>query len=102
MLVRVEYVSFEIPPKPRALAPTVVHRFMSLLKQMGTSMNGVRALPRVWRGKDLDMIVFGRDERLEWARKTGMFLARARTALGGASSGGAAQSRAPRPRTSSS
>ena len=28
------------------------------------------------------MIVFGRDERLEWARKTGMFLARARTALG--------------------
>ena len=41
-----------------------------------------RKLPRVWRGKDLDMIVFGRDERLEWARKTGMFLARARTALG--------------------
>ena len=41
-----------------------------------------RKLPRVWRGKDLDMVVFGRDERLEWARKTGMFLARARTALG--------------------
>ena len=41
-----------------------------------------RKLPRVWRGKDLDMIVFGRNERLEWARKTGMFLARARTALG--------------------
>jgi len=28
------------------------------------------------------MIVFGSDERFEWARKTGMFLARARTALG--------------------
>ena len=41
-----------------------------------------RKLPRVWRGKDLDMIVFGRDERLEWARKTGMFLGRARRALG--------------------
>ena len=41
-----------------------------------------RKLPRVWRGKDLDMIVFGRDERLVWARKRGMFLARARTALG--------------------
>ena len=45
-------------------------------------MREARKLPRVWRGKDLDMIVFGRDERLEWARKTGMFLARARTALG--------------------
>ena len=45
-------------------------------------MRESRKLPRVWRGKDLDMIVFGRDERLEWARKTGMFLARARTALG--------------------
>ena len=33
-------------------------------------------------GQDLDMIVFGRDERLEWARKTGMFLARARTGVG--------------------
>ena len=45
-------------------------------------LKAARKLPRVWRGKDLDMIVFGRDERLEWARKTGMFLARARTALG--------------------
>ena len=45
-------------------------------------MKKSRKLPRVWRGKDLDMIVFGRDERLEWARKTGMFLARARSALG--------------------
>ena len=48
----------------------------------GRLKGAARKLPRVWRGKDLDMIVFGRDERLEWARKTGMFLARARTALG--------------------
>ena len=41
-----------------------------------------RKHPKVWKGKDLDLVVFGRDERLEWARKTGMFLARARTALG--------------------
>ena len=48
----------------------------------GASGRKARKLPRVWRGKDLDMIVFGRDERLEWARKTGMFLGRARRALG--------------------
>ena len=50
--------------------------------EVGPPRKKTRKLPRVWRGKDLDMIVFGRDERLEWARKTGMFLARARTALG--------------------
>ena len=52
------------------------------LGEPGPPRKKFRKLPRVWRGKDLDMIVFGRDERLEWARKTGMFLARARTALG--------------------
>ena len=29
---------------------------------------------RVWRGKNLDMIVYGEDERRSWASKIGAFL----------------------------
>jgi endonuclease III len=70
---------------PFSRVPTWTHPHWPL-GGMGDAPAGrpkaARKLPRVWRGKDLDMIIFGRDERLEWARKTGMFLARARTALG--------------------
>lgn len=37
---------------------------------------------RVWRGKNLDMIVYGSDEKNTWALKIGAFLKRARSALG--------------------
>ena len=37
---------------------------------------------RVWRGKNLDMIVYGSDEKNMWALKIGAFLKRARSALG--------------------
>ena len=37
---------------------------------------------RVWKGKNLDMIVYGSDERNSWSKKIGDFLKRARSALG--------------------
>ena len=37
---------------------------------------------RVWRGKNLDMIVYGEDEKQTWASKIAAFLKRARSALG--------------------
>ena len=81
------------PPAPRAITfedvafvvpPLWAHPHWALggIGDVAPKAKMRRKIPRVWRGKDLDMIVYGRDERLEWARKTGMFLARARTALG--------------------
>ena len=37
---------------------------------------------RVWRGKNLDLIVYGEDEKQTWASKIAAFLKRARSALG--------------------
>ena len=48
----------------------------------GASPTQKKQRARVWRGKNLDMIVYGEDERRSWASKIGAFLKRARSALG--------------------
>lgn len=67
------------PPESFAL-PWLDKAWVDILHGSGSAPRKKRA--RVWRGKNLDMIVYGEDEKQTWASKIAAFLKRARSALG--------------------
>ena len=71
----------ESPPPDSFALPWLNTAWVDILHNPGGAPRKKKRA-RVWRGKNLDMIVYGADEKQTWASKISAFLKRARSALG--------------------